>query len=679
MVKTFKEPTFKSQRFLSSSKLFITITIVLAFILVVSALLDVFGARRELTHVMIQQAEALIAAIDAGSNKAVESYNLVEALTAERLLSTARLLEEMDYRGVLSEPLLTRTAQQNNIFRINVFNADGKKIMASFDGAKSPRNAPPDLMAALRQPQNDELLMGFRRSQFNRGQRFAIAKRRRKGGAIVLNIDADAMLELRKSIGLGKLLQDIGATEGIRYIVIQDSSRIVVATANIDSMSTLQSDPFLATPFSTGKPATRFINFHHEKTFEIVQSINSETGAVIRLGMDTQHLEEAKHTAIIRVVLSSLLLLIFGAVASSLLISSQNYKTLQNAYNRIETYTGSILSNMSDAVVAVNRKGEITVVNAAAERLFAISANDILGLKCEIGISAICPYLQEGLSSGRNRSYSEKKFRTVKGARIADVNVNVVKSAENNIFAVFAVVKDVTEHKRLEENLRRRDRIAAMGHLASGVAHEIRNPLNAIGMIAQRLKVEFEPKGDNEEYRQLASTIVSETQRINEIIQQFLQFTRPGDLNKQMLNVRDLLQQTALLISSDAKLKGIEVIQKCHAVPEIEADADKLKQVFLNLGQNALAACSAGDSIEISCSPGRDSIVIEFKDTGHGMSQNNLNKIFNLYYTTRESGSGIGLSIVQQIISQHDGIIDVHSVEHHGTTFTITLPTKRAN
>jgi len=126
-------------------------------------------------------------------------------------------------------------------------------------------------------------------------------------------------------------------------------------------------------------------------------------------------------------------------------------------------------------------------------------------------------------------------------------------------------------------------------------------------------------------------------------------------------------------------LKGIEVIQKCHAVPEIEADADKLKQVFLNLGQNALAACSAGDSIEISCSPGRDSIVIEFKDTGHGMSQNNLNKIFNLYYTTRESGSGIGLSIVQQIISQHDGIIDVHSVEHHGTTFTITLPTKRAN
>lgn len=674
MAKTFEEPTFKPQRFMLSGKLFITITIVLAVILIASALLDVFSARKELSHVMTQQAEALIAAIDAGSNKAVESYNLVEALTAERLLSAARLLEEMDFRGVLTESFLTLTAEQNNIFRINVFDASGEKKMTSFHGSKNVRNAPHDLMAAIQTPENDELVMGFRRSQFNQGQRFAVAKRRRKGGAIVMNINANDMLELRKSIGLGKLLQDIGATKGIRYIVIQDSSRIVVATANVDSMSTMHSDPFLAKPLSTGEPATRFIDFHQQKTFEIVQEIYPETGAVIRLGMETQHVTDAERAAIMRALLSSLLLLVFGAVGSSLIISSQNYKALKNAYDRIESYTGSILANMTDSVIAVNSSGDITLVNASAETYFAVSANQIRGKQCSVEISAICPYLKESLASGKSMNYAAENLRTSKGDRIANINVNVVRSQEEKAYAVFAVVKDITDQKRLEENLKRKDRITAMGHLASGVAHEIRNPLNAIGMIAQRLKIEFKPQSDVEEFQQLTSTVVSETRRINEIIQQFLQFTRPGELNKQPANIRYLLQQTAILISSDAKLKAIDVIQNFQEVPDTNVDAGKLKQAFLNIAQNAIAACSQGDSIKISCKQTADSIIVVLSDTGHGMSQESLNKIFNLYYTTKESGSGIGLSVVQQIISQHNGVIEVQSVENQGTTFTIILP-----
>lgn len=678
MAKTFEEPIFKPQRFVPSGKLFITITIALAVILIASALLDIFGARRELSHVLTQQAEALIAAIDAGSNKAVESYNLVEALTAERMLSAARLLEEMDYRGALEESFLAQTAERNNIFRINIFAANGDKVMSSFRGGpKTQTTAPADLMTAINKKGNDELVMGFRRAQFNRGQRFAVAKRRRKGGVIILNIDADDMLEFRKSIGLGKLLQDIAATEGIRYIVIQDSSRIVVATANVDSMSSIASDPFLAEPLKTGAPATRFINYLQEKTFEIVQEINPRSGTIIRVGMATQHVRDAERAAIIRALLSSLLLLILGAVGSSLLISSQNYKTLKNAYDRIESYTGSILENMTDGVIAVNSNGDITLVNTSAENMFQVSTPQIRGKQCSAEISSICPYLQESLTTGKNKIHFAENIRTNKGERIANISVNIVKSRDDRVYAVFAVVKDVSDQKRLEENLKRKNRITAMGHLASGVAHEIRNPLNAIGMIAQRLKAEFTPKNNIEEYVQLTSTVIGETRRINEIIRQFLQFTRPGELNKQPVNIGNLLQQTAILIESPAKLRGVKVIQHMQQLPDIYADAGKLKQAFLNIAQNAVAACTQGDSITIAGRHTADSIIIDLSDTGRGMSQENLNKIFNLYFTTKESGSGIGLSVVQQIISQHDGTIEVQSVENQGTTFTITLPKNR--
>jgi two-component system, NtrC family, sensor histidine kinase HydH len=676
MAFNFEESSHKPKRFQLSGKVIASITLVLVVVLIASSFFDIIGAKRELSHVLTQQAESLIAALEAGGTNAIESYNLVQSLTAERLLGIARLLEQLDSDNLLSNAFLAKTAQENNVFRINIFNVSGNKELASFygSGQSALQNAPDDLMKAIKRKENDELVMGFRNSQFSQGQRFAIAKRRRKGGVIVLNVDAQEMLDFRRSIGLGKLFQDIGGTKNIQYISIQDSAQIIVATANIDSLSTMHSDPFLSQPLITGTSATRFIEYNGEQIFEIVQSIKSNDGSIIRLGVQTQHIKEAERAAILRAVLSSLFLLLFGGIVSSLVISGQNYKVLQTSYSRIETYTGSILKNMTDAVIAVNNQGIITLVNEAAENLLDIEAHHICGKLCTAELTSMCPFLKEALNSGKNSIYSNEKIVSPRGTRITNINVNAVKGKNNEIFAVFAVIKDVTEQKRLEGNLSRKDRITAMGHLASGVAHEIRNPLNAIGIISQRLKAEFKPTSDNDEYKQLTSTVVSETRRINDIIQRFLQFTRPADLNKQLVNISELLQESALLLESQAIASDITVIRNCENVPDTSADADKLKQVFLNIGQNAIAACSAGDKIEISCRQTNKAIIIEFSDSGHGISKINLDKIFNLYYTTRESGSGIGLSVVQQIISQHDGLIEAKSSENEGSTFSISLP-----
>jgi two-component system, NtrC family, sensor histidine kinase HydH len=205
------------------------------------------------------------------------------------------------------------------------------------------------------------------------------------------------------------------------------------------------------------------------------------------------------------------------------------------------------------------------------------------------------------------------------------------------------------------------------------VAHEIRNPLNAISMIAQRLKLEFSPRTDMEEYEQLTGTVVAETRRINDIVQQFLQFARPADLQKQPSQIGDILRLVAALLTPTAQQKKISLSIDCQAVKEIELDRDKIQQALLNLAQNSLDACSAGDRVQMTCKMVGEKIQVVIRDNGPGINEQDLPKIFHLYYTTREKGTGIGLSIVQQIINQHNGTITVESTPGHGAGFTIEL------
>jgi signal transduction histidine kinase len=231
------------------------------------------------------------------------------------------------------------------------------------------------------------------------------------------------------------------------------------------------------------------------------------------------------------------------------------------------------------------------------------------------------------------------------------------------LLAAGALLRELRERRRTEEQRRRQEQITAMGHLASGVAHEIRNPLNAVSIIAQRLDREFEPSRDADEYRQLTGTLAAESRRINDIVTQFLQFARPAPLN--LIPVR-----------LEADRSGVTLTSHCREVREVMADGDKLTQALINLVRNSLAACTEGGHIELTCSPQGDQILLSVADDGAGIAPENIGKIFNLYFTTSEGGSGLGLSIVQQIIAQHEGSIRVESEPGRATRFTITLPAR---
>ncbi len=215
-----------------------------------------------------------------------------------------------------------------------------------------------------------------------------------------------------------------------------------------------------------------------------------------------------------------------------------------------------------------------------------------------------------------------------------------------------------------------------MGELASGVAHEIRNPINAIGMIAQRLDKEFKVENEKEEYHSITNLLRSEVIRINKIITQFLGYAKPLDIQLKKISSKDFFEDIYRLFSDQAKLKSIELIKLSDQSFDMLVDPELIKQSLMNLVQNAVDAVEKKGKVEINYFKKGNDLIIEVSDNGKGIPESDRNKIFDLYYTTKPEGTGLGLSIVQKIIAEHKGTIEVFSEVNKFTKFKITIPQK---
>jgi signal transduction histidine kinase len=235
------------------------------------------------------------------------------------------------------------------------------------------------------------------------------------------------------------------------------------------------------------------------------------------------------------------------------------------------------------------------------------------------------------------------------------------------------------KHARAEEALRRRDRLAAMGELASTVAHEVRNPLNAVGMTAQRLKREFlatTPAGGAEraELEELLSVMTSETQRIDRIVQQFLEYARPPRLAPEPVDLGALVGDVAGRARSLAEVRGVRLDATVPEAVTAVVDPAQLRQALDNLIRNAVEATPEGGRVSLAARREGGGHAIEVRDTGRGIEPDHLPRIFDLYFTTKAEGTGVGLAVTQQIVTAHGGTIEVDSRPGAGTTMTVRLP-----
>jgi signal transduction histidine kinase len=231
--------------------------------------------------------------------------------------------------------------------------------------------------------------------------------------------------------------------------------------------------------------------------------------------------------------------------------------------------------------------------------------------------------------------------------------------------------------RNLEELLQRAERSAVVGRLASGIAHEIRNPLNFINLSIDHLRAMFAPKEEpsRAQYNHMLTTIKDELARLNRLVTDFLGYGRPAKLKIREVDARSLIEEVRDLVNTQAEQQGVTVSieQNGHGDAKLQADSELIKTCFSNLMINAIQAMPSGGALNISLRPDNGFLEIEFADTGVGIMPEDLAQIFEPYYSTKDTGIGLGLPLTKKIIEEHGGKINVESGLGRGTTFTVTL------
>jgi len=317
-----------------------------------------------------------------------------------------------------------------------------------------------------------------------------------------------------------------------------------------------------------------------------------------------------------------------------------------------------------------NRK-EFLQIDSKAQREF----NDTLDKLKELGAMLCIPLMVKGrLIAIFNLD------NKISGDIFTLEDLELLSTVANHAAIAIENAKLYEEMREIEKSLHRADKLAALGTLASSIAHEIRNPLVSIKTFTQLAPRKF----DNREFLDIFQTIIpQELERVENILNQLLNFGRSSQPEFQSINVEEVIDSILTLMNTELSKSNIKVIKLYGKdVPQIVADGEQLKQVFMNIVLNAIQAMPEGGDLRIATSLGQEVVVkdtaefvtIKFEDTGCGISQKNLDDLFNPFFTTKNGGTGLGLSISRRIIEEHKGHIRVESKEGKGTIFTIGLP-----
>ncbi|MEK6743826.1 MAG: ATP-binding protein [Nitrospirota bacterium] len=354
--------------------------------------------------------------------------------------------------------------------------------------------------------------------------------------------------------------------------------------------------------------------------------------------------------------------------------------------------TVDILSGIVDGVAVTDESGSVIIWNRAIEEMTGIAATDAISHKAATVFAdnpAIVSQIEKTLATGR--SYSD--YETALSARHRQpLPVGVVSSvlpdAEGRPQGVILSVRDQSSVQDLKERIRRADRLAAIGQIAAGIAHEIKNPLVGIRGAAQLLKSELRTSsnagGSLTEY---LDVILKEADRLNGVLEGILDFTRVKPRESGTFNIHSILDRALLLYEEPARQHAVVLAREYDpSLPEVIGNRDQLIQVFLNIIKNAIEVMPSGGKLTVVTrmsdmftsvqADGRKHrlMVVKVSDTGLGIKQEHLQDIFAPFFTTKDRGVGLGLALSYQIVQEHLGTIRVDSREGEGTTFSVYLP-----
>lgn len=475
---------------------------------------------------------------------------------------------------------------------------------------------------------------------------------------------------------LQKLLMDIAEQPDIDYIVVTDNEGNILADSD-PAMPDQQYGKDLDTKKIAYSGEIRWrqtANPGGAGTFEVYrglfpqrQTITADHphSLIVFVGFNMDKIEKASREDVYRTTIRAVILIMIGALAIVSLFLLQTYRLTRASLSRVTVFSEALVRNMPIGLLAVDQDNRIISSNEHARDLFNGDAMEIQGQD----VARILPDALVRLL---------KKVNTQSGLISEDVLLPSGNNGEQIwevVAAAFAdeevpegkilLARNVTTIRGLEKEVARSRHLNAIGSLAAGVAHEIRNPLSSIKGFAVYFKQRLSGNADDE---QTADIMIAETERLNRVISQLIEFARPLTLKKEKTALTNLVRQTVKLVEAEAQENNVQIdVLVPENLPDVEIDPDKIKQVLLNIFLNALAAMQGGGRLSIALEQRQNAVEAVITDTGTGIDEKDLPRIYDPYFTSKPAGTGLGLAVVQKIMEAHGALLKIDSETETGT------------
>ena len=432
-----------------------------------------------------------------------------------------------------------------------------------------------------------------------------------------------------------------------------------------------------------------------EKGTEGISSeINRQSPNIfILLGLKTTEVEKAHTGDLKHNILMAVMLLLIGSASLYFIVVVQNYYLVDRTLDQMKTYTHHIVSSMPNGLISLDSGGYITTFNRAAAEILSLSPSVVEGQHFIPILKTNAKEIESVLKNGEEIIEQEIRYTQQSPSSSGEVlevadeqseqldeviplslsATQLLDDASKPLGAVI-LLRDLREVKQLQARAQRSEHLASIGRLASVIAHEIRNPLSSLRGFTQYFTSQLRDGTDEQKY---ARVMISEIDRLNRVIEELLDYSRPLTLQRREISVETILNHTIKLIQSDADEQGLRIVREFAAnLPSIWVDSERITQALLNVCLNAVAAMESGGTLTITTRivKQNDNVEITIADTGSGISEDDLPKVFDPFFTTKTSGTGLGLALVRKIIDHHEGTISIKSQLGKGTTVTIGLP-----
>ncbi len=362
----------------------------------------------------------------------------------------------------------------------------------------------------------------------------------------------------------------------------------------------------------------------------------------------------------------------YGLVTLKIAHLGRQVRDAREIFSALKDNVDQIMGNLQDGLMLFTRESRVVLVSASVERFLGRPRRELLGRTVNEIFSrdsALGALILEGFQF--RRAIGQQEVESPNGKRV-QISLDFIQERGGQIGALLTV-RDAESVRQIEDEIEMSRRMSANGRLTRGVAHEVKNPINAIVLHLQLLQNKLQQI--DPDTRRHMEIIDSEIHRLDRVVQILVDFTRPRDLHLEEMDLRHLLEEVISLATPDAEQHGVKMVTEMPSEPlDVRVDSDFMKQAILNVVLNGVQAMPDGGHLSIAAHRDQDVIVTEIRDQGSGIPHELHDKIFELYFTTKKGGSGIGLAQTYQVLQWHYGSVDFESLDGQGTTFRLHLP-----